>query len=280
MVVVRYWRRHRRKTDYEYLLVVSRAGHPHPWAIDVRVPADNSFRYLNGTQHLVRLFFRAMGETVVTIKADLFMYKSVKACAILFLLGQIQPLWAMDGAQQLNLFLKDLTTLQADFEQTLEQPDDDQVYTSNGVFYLKRPGQLRWEYKSPSEQLIVADGDRIWLYDIELEQVSHRSQQAALVGTPAQLLSEEAPISEHFEIHDLGKSDGLNWVELLPKAKESQFSSLRLGLDDAKLLRMEMIDNFAQTTRFVFDNVQRNPALDEALFNFEPPPMIDLIGDL
>jgi outer membrane lipoprotein carrier protein len=186
----------------------------------------------------------------------------------------------MDGAQQLDAFLTNLTTLQADFVQTLEQPDDDQAYTSSGVFYLKRPGRLRWEYKTPSEQLIVADGNRIWLYDIELEQVSHRSQQAALVGTPAQLLSDKAPIAEHFEIRDMGESDGLNWVELLPKDKESQFSSVRLGLEEGMLRRMEMIDNFAQTTRFVFDNVKRNPDLDDALFKFEPPPMIDLIGDL
>ncbi len=206
------------------------------------------------------------------------MQTSLKLICSLILLGAVQPLWALNGPQQLEAFLKDLTTLQADFEQTLQQ--DDQAYTSNGVFYLKRPGLLRWEYTTPSEQLIVADGDRIWLYDIELEQVSHRSQQAALVGTPAQLLSDQAPISEHFQVNDLGEVDGLSWVELLPREKESQFSSLRLALNENNLQRMEMIDNFGQTTRFVFDNLQRNLALDAALFTFKPPPMIDLIGDL
>jgi outer membrane lipoprotein carrier protein len=128
--------------------------------------------------------------------------------------------------------------------------------------------------------LIVADGDRIWLYDIELEQVSHRSQEAALAGTPAQLLSDQAPITEHFQVNDLGEADGLDWVELLPKEKESQFTSLRLALMDNSLQRMEMIDNFGQTTRFVFDNLQRNPALETSLFTFKPPPLIDMIGDL
>ncbi|MEW8026823.1 MAG: outer membrane lipoprotein chaperone LolA [Candidatus Thiodiazotropha sp.] len=202
----------------------------------------------------------------------------MKLICTLILLGVVQPLWALNGPQQLEAFLKDLTTLQADFEQTLQQ--DDQAYTSNGVFYLKRPGLLRWEYTTPSEQLIVADGDRIWLYDIELEQVSHRSQRAALVGTPAQLLSDQAPISEHFQVNDLGEADGLSWVELLPREKESQFSSLRLALNENSLQRMEMIDNFGQTTRFVFDNLQRNLTLDATLFRFKPPPMIDLIGDL
>ncbi|MES9972930.1 outer membrane lipoprotein chaperone LolA [Candidatus Thiodiazotropha sp. LNASS1] len=206
------------------------------------------------------------------------MQTSLKLICTLILLGVVQPLWALNGPQQLEAFLKDLTTLQADFEQTLQQ--DDQAYTSNGVFYLKRPGLLRWEYTTPSEQLIVADGDRIWLYDIELEQVSHRSQRAALVGTPAQLLSDQAPISEHFQVNDLGEADGLSWVELLPREKESQFSSLRLALNENNLQRMEMIDNFGQTTRFVFDNLQRNLTLDATLFRFKPPPMIDLIGDL
>ncbi|PVV16501.1 MAG: outer membrane lipoprotein carrier protein LolA [gamma proteobacterium symbiont of Ctena orbiculata] len=207
------------------------------------------------------------------------MQTSLRLLITLTLLGFIQPLWALSGPQQLEAFLEDLTTLQADFEQTLQQ-DDEASYTSSGVFYLKRPGQLRWEYTAPSEQLIVADGDRIWLYDIELEQVSHRSQQAALVGTPAQLLSDQAPIKEHFLVTDLGETDGLSWVELLPKGKESQFASLRLALDDNRLQRMEMVDNFGQTTRFVFNNIQRNPTLDATLFKFTPPPMVDLIGDL
>lgn len=167
------------------------------------------------------------------------MQTSLRLLITLTLLGFIQPLWALSGPQQLEAFLEDLTTLQADFEQTLQQ-DDEASYTSSGVFYLKRPGQLRWEYTAPSEQLIVADGDRIWLYDIELEQVSHRSQQAALVGTPAQLLSDQAPIKEHFLVTDLGETDGLSWVELLPKGKESQFASLRLALDDNRLQPTEI----------------------------------------
>ncbi|MET0068863.1 MAG: outer membrane lipoprotein chaperone LolA [Candidatus Thiodiazotropha sp.] len=204
----------------------------------------------------------------------------LQALLILLATGLAQPLWAMNGPQQLDAFLKDLTTLQADFQQTLEQQDDDRLYISNGVFYLKRPGLLRWEYNTPNEQLIVADGERIWLYDIELEQVSHRSQQAALVGTPAQLLSGQAPISDHFTIQDMGEEDGLHWVELTPKEEEAQFSSLRLALNESQLQRMEMTDNFGQTTRFVFDNIQRNPELDAALFTFQPPPLVDLIGDL
>ena len=204
----------------------------------------------------------------------------LRALMLIFIAGFVMPVSAESGAQQLETFLKDLKTLQADFRQTLQQPDDDQVYASNGVFYLKRPGLLRWEYETPSRQLIVADGKRIWLHDIELEQVSHRSQKAALNGTPAQLLSGLGPVSQHFQVSELGEQDGLSWVELRPKEKEAQFSSVRLALDAGRLERMEMYDNFGQVTRFFFDNLQRNPSLSDALFEFEPPPLIDLIGDL
>jgi outer membrane lipoprotein carrier protein len=212
------------------------------------------------------------------------MDQSMKKCLIslmMMLFLSLSPaLWAESGISQLETFLKDLKTLKADFRQTLQQPDYDQVYASNGVFYLKRPGQLRWEYESPSEQLTVADRDRVWLHDFDLEQVSHRSQKAVLDGTPAQLLSGTGPIAEHFEINELGVESELTWVELIPKSKEAQFSSVRLALQEGRLERMEMRDNFGQVTRFFFDNLERNPELDDELFEFEPPPLIDLIGDL
>ncbi|MBV2092781.1 MAG: outer membrane lipoprotein chaperone LolA [Candidatus Thiodiazotropha sp. (ex Ctena orbiculata)] len=208
------------------------------------------------------------------------MKKCLSGLMLLLFLSLSQSLSAESGISQLETFLQDLKTLKADFRQTLQQPDYDQVYASNGVFYLRRPGQLRWEYQTPSEQLIVADGDRVWLHDIELEQVSHRSQAAVLDGTPAQLLSGTGPISQHFKINELGVESELTWVELIPKGKEAQFSSVRLALQESRLERMEMFDNFGQVTRFFFDNMQRNPQLDDALFEFEPPPLIDLIGDL
>jgi outer membrane lipoprotein carrier protein len=199
---------------------------------------------------------------------------------LILLLAPFAIAHAADGKALLKQFLQGLTTLEADFQQTLEQPDGGGVIFSSGTFYLKRPGKLRWEYDPPNDQLIVADGKRIWLYDKELEQVSHRSQKAALEGTPAQLLSSTGPLEQHFEIKDLGVQAGLNWLELLPRDKDSQFHSLRLGLDDKQLLRMEMADNFGQTTRFEFSHMQRNPQLDDELFDFTPPSTVDLIGDL
>ncbi len=200
--------------------------------------------------------------------------------ALIMLLAPLSNSQAADGKDLLKHFLQGLTTLQADFQQVLEQPDEGGTFFSSGTFFLKRPGRLRWEYKPPNDQLIVADGKRIWLYDKDLEQVSHRSQKAALEGTPAQLLSTSEPLDLHFQIKDLGMREGLNWVELLPKDKDSQFQWVRLALTDKLLQRMEMADNFGQTTHFLFSNVQRNPPLDDKLFDYKPPAGLDLIGDL
>ncbi len=199
--------------------------------------------------------------------------------AVLLWLMAVSSAMAATGSQQLEVFLQGLETLKSDFRQTLEQPDNEQYFASNGVFYLKRPGLLRWEYEAPAKQLIVADGSRIWLYDMELEQVSHQAQDSALKGTPAQLFSSTRPVSDFFEVNDLGEQDGLAWVELKPRDPEGQFRRLLLALADNNLLRMEMYDNFGQITRFFFDGIQRNPDLDESLFHFEPPPLVDLIGD-
>lgn len=191
-----------------------------------------------------------------------------------------QPLRAADGAEQLQNFLSGLDTLQAEFRQTILRPGEDTVYATSGIFYLKRPGKLRWEYEDPATQVIVADGKRIWLHDIELEQVSHRSQNAALEGTPAQLLSGTGPLEESFELHEAGVDEEFTWLELLPKDKDAQFAKVRLGFVDNELLRMEMFDSFGQITRFFFSDVIRNPVLSSELFVFIPPPAIDLIGDL
>lgn len=201
------------------------------------------------------------------------------ACTLLLLLLFSSPGFASTGITQLKSFLDGLETLQASFTQTVQQPGENALYTSNGVFYLKRPGQLRWEYDAPNPQVIVADGDRIWLHDIDLEQVSHRSQKAALKGTPAQLLSGTAPIDKNFTLQDEGEKDGLDWVELRPKEKEAQFVRLRLALAHNELKRMVMYDNFGQVTSFTFSDIKRNPELSSKLFVFVPPSAVDIIGE-
>lgn len=186
--------------------------------------------------------------------------------------------FAATGAQQLDRFLDGLSTLSARFVQTISTTDKREAAGGEGTLYLRRPGRFRWEYSHP-EQLIVADGKRVWLYDKELEQVSHRSQKTALEGTPALLLSNDEPLEASFDVLDIGQRDGYDWVKMLPKLKDSQFTEILLGLSGGELRRMDIVDSFGQVTHFRFFQIQRNPPLDAALFSFKPPSGIDLISE-
>ena len=184
---------------------------------------------------------------------------------------------AGNGPKHLEAFLDNLVTLQARFEQSILDKTHSRAERFQGVFSLRRPGQFRWDYHEPYEQLIVADGDRIWVYDSDLEQVSNRSQEDALRGTPAQLLSDTAPLDANFEVIDLGESQDMNWVELIPRDEESQFVRILLAFVGTELRRMEMADQFGQVTRFQFYDTRRNPELSDELFVFVPPPEFDVL---
>jgi len=188
-------------------------------------------------------------------------------------------LWAETGLTDLHAFLDNLGTLQAKFEQSVLDQSHNTAERFQGVFYLRRPGQFRWDYSEPYQQLIVADGERVWIYDSDLDQVNHRPQAEVLNGTPAQLLSDTGPIEDNFEVIDIGESQGMAWVELIPRDKESQFVRILLAFKGKELRRMEMADQFGQVTRFQFYDIQRNIALPDKLFEFEPPENTDSYSD-
>ena len=184
---------------------------------------------------------------------------------------------ARGGQDQLQAFLQDLETFKAEFtQQVVGNPQSGELF-SEGTLYLQRPGRFRWEYRIPP-QLVVADGRRVWLYDQELEQVSHQGQARALQGTPAQLLVETAPLERYFEIRDLERGGDLSWVRLRPLQQESEFVQILLGFADSQLQELEMVDQFGQTTYFRFRDMERNPAIDPDLFSFRAPPGIDVMG--
>ncbi len=181
------------------------------------------------------------------------------------------------GIDHLHRFLDGLDTLEAEFDQRVTNSDHSQDVRSHGTLYLARPGRFRWAYDQPDAQLIVADGDRVWLYDPELEQVSHQAQADALKGTPALLLSDRRPVETHFRVFDAGHRQGLDWVRLRPRDKDAVVHDLLLGFAGDRLVRLEMRDEFGQRTTFVFRDIKRNPRLDAALFRFDPPPEVDIL---
>lgn len=180
------------------------------------------------------------------------------------------------GLDQMNAFLDGLQTLQAAFEQSVLNTDDATAGAFSGAFMVKRPGRFRWNYTVPQRQDIIADGDNVWLVDYDLEQISQQSQETALRGTPALLLTRDGALEEQFEVVELGEHQGMQWLELLPRDPEGPFERIQLAFADNMLQRMETRDHFGQISRMVFHAMRRNIELDDNLFRFTNAQRWDL----
>ncbi|WP_273149790.1 outer membrane lipoprotein chaperone LolA [Methylophaga thiooxydans] len=183
------------------------------------------------------------------------------------------------GEDKLNQFVQHVETFQAAFEQTVIDPEGQVMEQAQGLFVLSRPGKFRWDYETPYPQKIVADGKNIWFYDVDLEQVTVKSQQEALAETPATLLSGELVPEDKYNINNLPSDDGLLWVELTPKQTESNFQAVTLAFDGDVLQQMIMRDSFDQRTRLTFTQVIENPKFKQDMFKFTPPTGIDVVGE-
>ena len=192
----------------------------------------------------------------------------------------LAPLIAEAGAiDQLNRFLQDTRTLKADFAQVVVARGGRKPQESSGTVAISRPGKLRWEIVKPYPQLVVGDGEKIWIYDPELKQVTVRKAGQALGGSPAALLAGKNELEREFVLAEAGDVDGLAWVEATPKQSESGFEKVRLGFAGADLRAMELHDNFGQVTHIRFSKLVRNPDLPADTFRFEPPAGADVIGN-
>jgi outer membrane lipoprotein carrier protein len=179
----------------------------------------------------------------------------------------------------LRAFLAETVTLEAEFSQRMEEADGGHPQLSSGKFYLQRPQRFRWDYQAPTPQLVVADGENLWLYDPDLEQATVRRLDDGLSGTPAMLLSGGADLDESFRLGAAYIEDGLDWVELSPRADAPDFAALRVGFESGRLAVMELLDALGQATVIRFSGLKRNVPLDPALFQFVPPPGADVIHD-
>jgi outer membrane lipoprotein carrier protein len=190
--------------------------------------------------------------------------------------GLLSGAVSASGLEQMNHFLRGLKNLQAGFEQSVLSSDQRQASRSQGMFYLQRPGRFRWDYSEPDRQQIIADGKQVWMLEPELEQVSVQNQDDALRGTPALFLVDGDPVENHFEVIDIGASQGFEWVELIPRDQEGQFVRILLAFSDNLLQRMEMTDAFGQISRFQFYDIVQNPVFKHDFFVYERPFGFDL----
>jgi outer membrane lipoprotein carrier protein len=201
--------------------------------------------------------------------------------AIAFLIFiAVMPLIAhADGVSQLKSFLHDVHTLRAQFAQAVLDKNGKTVQSASGTMQFSRPGRFRWTYTKPYEQLIVGDGVKLWVYDMDLNQVTVKKLDAAIGSSPAALLAGSNEIEKGFTLTDGGQRDGMEWVDAAPKSKESTFEAVHMGFGKHGLEAMELHDNFGQTTVIRFTRLERNPKIDTAQFKFTPPKGADVIGE-
>jgi outer membrane lipoprotein carrier protein len=179
---------------------------------------------------------------------------------------------------RLRAFVRETQTARAQFTQTVVDKNGRAMKSANGTFELSRPGKFRWSVEKPYKQLLVGDGQRVWVYDEDLNQVIVRKVGDALGGTPAALLSGNQEVESAFAWKDLPAADGLEWLGATPLAKDAAFSEIRIGFDAKGLAALEVVDAFGQKSVVRFSNVERNPKFAPDYFRFSPPKGADVIG--
>lgn len=174
---------------------------------------------------------------------------------------------------QFKSFVAGTKSARGDFTQTQVRKSNaaKAAPVSTGTFVFARPGKFIWTYQKPYEQLLQADGETLYIYDKDLNQVSTRKLGNALGSSPAAILFGSNDLEKNFTLAEAGTRDGLEWLSATPKTKDTTFEQIGIGLKDGVPQAMELKDNFGQTTVLKFTSFQRNPALGAQAFKFEVP---------
>jgi len=182
----------------------------------------------------------------------------------------------------LEAFMQDVDSFSARFEQTLYAGTGEELQSQSGRVTLQRPARFRWEYDAPDAgaggQTLVSDGERVWLYDPELEQVTVNRIDERVAGTPLVVLMGDEPLDSAFGIAELGESDGISWLELTPSRPDTDFEAVYLGFDGADLAALELRDSFDQSTQIRFEDFDADTPPASDVFTFQVPDGVDVIG--
>ena len=181
-----------------------------------------------------------------------------------------------DAAGRLDAYLSGLDTVSAQFEQRLFDERRSLLERARGTVLIDRPGRFRFDYSDPP-QFIVGDGARVWIHDPELAQVTVRDVDAALGSTPAVLLATDRPVEEQFRVEALDAGAGYDAFALEPRVEDAPFTLIRLAFAGGELRRMELVDQFGQTTLITFTDIRRQPAVPAGAFTFTLPAGADVI---
>lgn len=184
-----------------------------------------------------------------------------------------------DGMSNVKAFYQQAKSVRASFHQVVTDRQGRKIQEVDGEMQLKRPNKFRWDYNKPYAQQIISDGQQVWLYDMDLAQVTVNTLRQTVGSSPAALLAGDANIDKSFRLSNASRKDNLEWVSASPKDKESGFDKILMGFKDNKIQALSLIDSFGHTTNITFSNVEVNPALDEKSFLFKPPPGVDVVGE-
>ena len=183
------------------------------------------------------------------------------------------------GSDQLQQFVTTVSTLQAGFTQEVISESGEAGKQSSGSFLLSKPGKFRWAYSLPYVQEIITDGETLWIFDPDLDQVTVKSFSESLSASPVALLTQQHSLQKNFSVEDINYDvDGLDWVSLTPKIEDSDFQQVYIGLMNNNIKAMDLFDQFGQKTRIRFNNIEINAPIDEQSYQFIPPEGVDVIG--
>lgn len=205
----------------------------------------------------------------------------IRLFSLFALLLVLAPVQADENAstKRLTSLLSQADTLTGRFSQLSLDASGTQLQETSGELALKRPGQFRWHTDEPMEQLLVSNGEKVWLYDPDLQQVTIQQLDQRLTHTPALLLSGDvSTISENFEVSHKEVGDVIDFT-LRPKARDTLFDSLRLSFRGGVINDMQLIDSVGQRTNILFMGVKMNEPLNSGLFQFEIPEGADVISE-
>ena len=200
--------------------------------------------------------------------------------SILFLTSIAQAVNNLEsGTDSLRRFFNEVNSFSARFSQVVLDEQLSPIQESSGTLWIERPNKFRWDYEKPYKQKIVADGKRLWVYDVGLQQVTVRGLSGGLGDTPAMLLAGKGRLDENFKIKALSRQNDVEWVQLTPRRKDSGYEDIRIGFVKGKLHALEMVDGFGHVTRVTLESPRENVRIESTRFSFTPPEGVDVVGE-
>jgi len=209
-------------------------------------------------------------------KAGLAAAAASLGCSALLAAESSQP-GAGEAFAEFQAFLKNTRSARGNFRQQVLHASGRVMETTEGSFAFSRPGRFRWDVKKPYEQLLVADGEQLFFFDRDLNQVTIRKLGDAIASTPAAILFGNESIDRDFVFTEAGRHEGLLWLEAAPRSRDAGVERMVIGLRSGLPEAMDVVDAFGRTSRFTFGMLERNSSIDATLFSFRVPAGADVI---